>query len=163
MSTVRSELTGFETGQEPEFSVFFKTSRSHVWPTQFSFDWYWGSLPGVKRPGREAIHWPFSTKVKNDWSYNFSPYMFSWHGERHLWRLQLQNRDLMQISTNFPKVCTLQRLSDRHKIIDSFSTSARLTNGLFIRHWGFSSMVTWPMCEAEPSAQFSAEGMKGWS
>jgi len=64
----------------------FLTSRTFcmLWgPPSLLFNGYWGSLPGVRRPGRQVNHWPsFNAKVKNKWGYTHTslyPFM-TWTG-----------------------------------------------------------------------------------
>jgi len=62
--------------------IFFFTtaSRPALGPIKFPIQWVsWAPSLGLKRPGREADHLPPSnTKVKNAWSYTFTPqYVFT--------------------------------------------------------------------------------------
>jgi hypothetical protein len=55
--------------------IFSKSSRPALGPTQPPIQWIPGALsPGVKRPGREADHWPLSSAdVKKMWIYTSAP------------------------------------------------------------------------------------------
>jgi hypothetical protein len=61
---------------------FSAASRTVLGRTQLRIQCLSGALsPGVKRPGREAIHSPLSSaEVKNAWSYIPPPHTPSWHG-----------------------------------------------------------------------------------
>jgi hypothetical protein len=49
-------------------------SRPAVGSTQPPIQWAWGALSAeVKRPWREADHWPFNAEVKNEWIHNITP------------------------------------------------------------------------------------------
>jgi hypothetical protein len=43
-------------------------------PTQPPIQWVpWAITPGIKQPGREALHSPSSAEVKNGGAYIFTP------------------------------------------------------------------------------------------
>jgi hypothetical protein len=68
------------------FSVLHRApDRLSVRPSLL-FIGYCGSLPEVKRPGREVDHfYPSSAEVKNEWKHNStSPYMPSRNGQGQL-------------------------------------------------------------------------------
>jgi hypothetical protein len=62
---------GFDSRRGLGICLFTTTSRTALRPTQPPIQWVPGVLSlGVKRPGREAKHWPpSSAEVKNEWSY----------------------------------------------------------------------------------------------
>jgi len=54
--------------------LFFKTPRQPMGPPSLLLNGHYGSLPLVKRPGREFDHSPSSSvEVKNEWSYTSTP------------------------------------------------------------------------------------------
>jgi hypothetical protein len=50
------------------------------------FNWYHGSLQGVKRPERVVVHSPPSSdEVQNEWNHFYSLYMSLWHRQVQLY------------------------------------------------------------------------------
>jgi hypothetical protein len=72
--------------------LFTTASRPALVPTHPPFQWVPAVLSsGIKRQGRESDHSPpSSAKVKNSWSYTFSPsYVFvAWCLRKQMMRLQ---------------------------------------------------------------------------
>jgi hypothetical protein len=59
-------------------TYFFLQKRSdRLWcPPNILLIEYWGSFPGVKRPGLEVNHSsPSSTDIKKEWRYTYSPFV----------------------------------------------------------------------------------------
>jgi len=65
------EVQGFDSRQQLESSLFTIVSRLTLEPAQPPIQWVPGTLSlEVKRPGREADHYPsYSAEVKNSWIY----------------------------------------------------------------------------------------------
>ena len=74
---------GFYCTVEQEIFLTSRTFCMPWGPPSLLFNEYWGSLPGVRRPGRHVNRWPSSSaKVKNKWGYTYtSLYPFTtWTG-----------------------------------------------------------------------------------
>ena len=66
--TVRSSNSSAES-----FFIFSNTFILALGPPSLIFNLYRGFVWAVKRPGRDVSHLPpYSTEVKNEWSYTFS-------------------------------------------------------------------------------------------
>jgi hypothetical protein len=70
--------SGLETQQGQRY-VFSKSTRPALGPTQPPMPWVAGSLPGLKRPGRDVHHSPPSTAEVNTLC------IHSWRGQRQVY------------------------------------------------------------------------------
>jgi hypothetical protein len=95
----------FESRQWLAIFIFTTVSRLALGPTQLPIQWVSGALSlGVKRPGREADHSPpYSTKIKNAWSYTSTPqYAFmAWcsvkkHRDNYTYTFTLEKRTTLE-------------------------------------------------------------------
>ena len=80
---LRTERSGFESGQGQEVFLYFRTSRLALWATKPPIQRVPGFFsPGIKRPEGSTDHSrPSSAKVENEWSYTSTVPLRSVDGE----------------------------------------------------------------------------------